>query len=534
MARTKTARGARWAIGGAAIAVALTCAPRPAVADDPDASASASVAIPTEVPLPEIPPIPSADAGAPTAEALQDLQTRLEQLHDTRVSDPLEEVDLKFLLGDLNDEHVPAIAARIQELRQDLDGAKAIRLLEKAREQGRRAINKRNKDDRPEGDWLVFLLSEDPGSDVWKDSVELYGMLRMLETIGTTPAVRQMLACLSFFGELVRIDLQRSILRLKDRSVAALIEAKKHEATKVQRFAQKHLDMLGRAIPGESVSTTDPTVLTDVLYAFGRVKDVEATRVVLSFTNNDRVQIRTAARAAIGGIGEPASWHIKDTYKDLTGNKPPAGWDWKQTAREIFRLHDRARLAVVFELWDEGKKALEAGDFAKAQEAFDGVLARVPLFEERTKMTPAFFGRAEELRKQDETTRALLLYRKAQRLGPDEAAKKKIEARIALLEAKELLAAGTPDRFLLERAAELDPTDDEAKKLLASLTHEAEERQEEQKRNLSGIAVIVAGLALAILLLRKREPQPQPQLAPATAPPPDPPTTELPEQPRID
>lgn len=505
----KDKRAALGALLAAAIASAVALDVH---ADDPvaSASASASVNVPTEVPLPEIPPLPDTDVGAPGSEALADLQLRLDQLFETEVSDPLEEVDFSFLLKDLTEDHVPAIAARIQELRQQLDGDKAFRRLEKARTRGRRALRKLDKGKRPDGDWLVFTLAEaDSESDVWRDSVALYGMLRMLESVGTTHAVRQMIGCVSYFGDLVHVDLQRAMLRLKDKAVPALLEAKKHDAKKVQRFAQQHLDLLGRAIPGESVSTTDPSVLTDVLYAFGRIQDVEATRVVLSFTNSDRIQVRTAARAAIGALGEPAAWHIKDTYKNLTGDKPPGGWDWKRTAREIFRIHDRARLTVVFELWEEGKKALAAKDHAAATKAFDGVLARVPLFDQRGEMAPAYFGRAEELRASNETKQALFLLRKAVRLGPAEGTKKRIEARIALLEAKQLVEAGTPDRFLLERAVELDPDDGEAKTLLASLEQEAEERQAEQKKNFTGIIALVLGLAVAILVLRRRDPDDQ-------------------------
>lgn len=504
----------------------------PAVAQEPSASASSAVVIPTEVPLPEIPALPDTDVGAPSSDAVSDLQVRLDQLQDTQVDGPLAEVDFKFLLGDLNPGHVPAIAARIQELRQQLDGNKAIRRLEDARNVGKRAIRKLNKGDRPDGDWLVFLLSDpDADNEVWRDSVQLYGMLRMLEAIGDVHAVRQMIECEAYFGELVRVDLQRAMLRLKDKAVAALLEAKQHDATKVQRFARKHLDLLGRAIPGESVSTTDPQVLTDVLYAFGRIKDIEATRVVLSFTNADRVQVRTAARAAIGALGEPATWHIKDTYKNLTGNKPPGGWDWKRTAREIFRIHDRERLSVVFKLWDEGKQALGDKKYPAAAKAFDGVLARVPMFEHRAEMAPAFLGLAEEQRAAGESEAALLSLRKARRLQPSEADQKKIEARVALLEAKLLIEQGTPDRFLLERAIELDPDDGEAQKLLASLAHEAQERQVEQKKKMGGIVALVLGLAVAILVLRRRDPD---DPKPKPAPPPPPSAPPPPSEPAMD
>ena len=70
-------------------------------------------------------------------------------------------------------------------------------------------------------------------------------MVRMLTQIGTTSAVRQLVQCYSHFGELVRIDLQRSIEKLGDKAVAALIEARQHDAQKVRGFAQRQLEALG-------------------------------------------------------------------------------------------------------------------------------------------------------------------------------------------------------------------------------------------------------------------------------------------------
>jgi HEAT repeat protein len=198
---------------------------------------------------------------------------------------------------------VPAIGQRIGELQGDIDGTAASHVLDKVRNTGRDALaawKKKNKTkkDAPEGDWLVFILSLDKRGDTWRHLAELYAMIRMLTHVGNTPAVRQLVNCYSHFGELVRIDLQRAIEKLGDKAIPALIEARQHDALKVKSFAQRQLEALGRVTPGEAVSTTDPQVLADVMRAFGRVRDVEATRVILSFANSDRVQLRQAAREA--------------------------------------------------------------------------------------------------------------------------------------------------------------------------------------------------------------------------------------------
>jgi tetratricopeptide (TPR) repeat protein len=472
----------------------------------PSSAPATTSAVGPEIPLPDIPPLDPIDASPPRAEATKGLAARLDELVETNVAGPLDEPSFGFLLADLDGDMVPAIRQRLSELREQIDGAAAERLLERARDTGKKALRKAKKDD--DGDWLVFMLAlgkED--SDTWRDAVQLYGMLRMLEIIGTTPAVRQMVESYSYFGELVRIDLQRALTRLGDRSVAALIEARQHDARKVRGWASRQLDALGRAIPGEAVSTTDAQVLADVLRAFGRTRDLDATRVILSFTSSERAQLREASREAIGAIGEPATWHLKDSYNTLTGEKAPRDWDWKRTAREIFRLHDRARLQPVYTAMEDGTKALAEKKYGAAVEAFDRVLARAPLFPRRSEMPPAYQRRAEELAAEGKTAEAIVLLRKAQRLAPDTSHDASISAELAYLEAKQLVDAGTPDPFLIERAIELAPDDERARALRDGLATKAEERRKEKKKVGAAIGVGLLALVILILLVRVRRPK---------------------------
>ena len=81
--------------------------------------------------------------------------------------------------------------------------------------------------------------------------------------------------------------------------------------------------------------------------AYGRTRDVDAVRVILSFCNSDRIQLREAAREAVSAIGEPSIWQLRDAYLNLTGNKAPRDFTWDRIARELFAMYDRARLAEV-------------------------------------------------------------------------------------------------------------------------------------------------------------------------------------------
>ena len=165
-----------------------------------DAPATSANAAP-EIPLPELPTLRSADLPKASREAVKGLETRLEELVNTPVDGPLAKLEDRLLVADLDDEMVPAIAERLARLKDELDGDGASRVLEKGREVGRKAIRSyrkehdlKKKDPDPPYDWLVFVLSlGDSADDTWRGSVELYGMLRMLEAIGTTPAVRVMI-----------------------------------------------------------------------------------------------------------------------------------------------------------------------------------------------------------------------------------------------------------------------------------------------------------------------------------------------------
>jgi tetratricopeptide (TPR) repeat protein len=489
------------------LAIASTAPQGHAAKPKGSASAAASAAATVDVPLPPLPALqPLAKLTASKA-ALDDVDLRIDQLLSLEVDGPLADVDLGFLTSDLDDAKVAAIRRRLVDLKENIAGSRARRQLDDARSRGRKAIKKAQRRRKKEGgskideegNWLVFFLALDrPEKSAWRDAVRLYGMMRMLEAVGSTPAVRVMVDSYSWFGELVRIDLQRALDRLEHAAVPALMEAKEHDAKKVRRWARRQLDRMGKAIPGEAVSTTDTRVLADVLRAFGRIRDIEATRVILSYANSDQVELRQAAREAIGAIGKPARWHLKDSYENLTGNKAPRAWDWKRTARELFRLHDRARLAAVYQQMDVGKKAAADKRWEAAVEAYDQVLAHSPLFEQRAEMVPAYRAHAESLLASGKREPAMVALRKALRLAPESPERKPIESLLTTVEAELLIDQGTPDPFLLERAVELDPTNTRAKELLASLEHKAEARQQ-RGRNYLGAAGV--GFAALLLLL---------------------------------
>ncbi len=513
-------RHLRGLLGLSAVGLALTFAPATARAQRGSASASAAAsgapsAVVASGPLPELPRLAPIARPEPEPAALQDLGKLLDRL---TADDDRTRTNAKTALGEVGPTLVPAIRHRVQELRGTIDREALPRLLEAARKEGRKSLKKpakgaakgEAKDDEEDGDWLDFVLAAPrPRDRDWKSLVELLAMERMLATIGTTPAIRELIAYHAYFGEMFRIDLQRQVAKLKDRAVPALIEARQHDAKVVQRWANRQLDSLGRAIPGEAVNTTDTQVLADVLRAYGRTRDVDAVRVVLSFSNSDRIQLREASREAIAAIGEPGIWQLRDAYLSLTGNKPPRDWTWDRIARELFAMYDRARMAEVYKLMDDGVAAAGSKRYGDAIAAFDRVLARAPLFDRRKEMVPAYVARAGELA-EEQRAEALSMLRKALRLDPKGTEAKRIEAEIAYLEGAVLIDQGTPDKFILQRALELDPSHERARAALRSLEDKAIERQTSMQRYAAAVAVGVAAL-LGMLLLARRRPARAPQ-----------------------
>ncbi|AUX26561.1 uncharacterized protein SOCEGT47_071310 [Sorangium cellulosum] len=527
------------------------------------AAERAASAAPASSALPELPRLAPIPRPEPDITALRELDRVLEQITSP---DARSRESARAALDEPMPGIVDAVRVRVQDIRGSLDRDAAPRVLTEARRQGRKALKAEKDDDgakegadakrgakdskaakkgagdgkvkkdEPEGDWLDFMLAMPrPRDGAWRDVVKLLTMDRMLVAAGTTPAVRELIALHAYFGELLRIDLQRQIAKLRDKAVPALIEARQHDAKIVQRWANKQLDLLGRAIPGEAIASNDTQILADVLRAYGRVRDVDAMRVILSFCNSDRARLRDAAREAISAIGEPGIWQLRDAYLNLTGEKAPRDWAWDRIARELFATYDRARLAEVYKLMDEGVAAASAGKHAEATDAFDKVLARSPLFERRKEMVGAYVERAKAL-SGDRREDALAMLRKALRLGPDKEQARQIEADIAYLEGVLLIERGTPDKFVLERALELDPTHAGAKEALASLADKVVEQKSQTDRYIAAGAVGLAAMLAMLFIARFRsDPAPSPgrrSAAPArppAAPPPAPPSEPAPQ-----
>jgi tetratricopeptide (TPR) repeat protein len=179
-------------------------------------------------------------------------------------------------------------------------------------------------------------------------------------------------------------------------------------------------------------------------------------------------------------------------------------------------MYDRSRLAEVYKLMDDGLKLAGAGKHKEAIDAFDKVLARAPLSDRKKEMVPAYLARAKEIEK-EQRDEALAMLRKALRLDPKGPQAKKLEAEVAYLEGMVLIDRGTPDKFILQRAVELDPGHDGARAALASLEDRAAQRQSSLRRYGAAAGIGIFAIAAILLLSRRRKGDPAPPAPPEPA-----------------
>jgi hypothetical protein len=487
----------------AALAVWLGAAPA-AAADAPAASA----AKPAQE-LPELPRLPSLEVRDPAPADLAEVDDLLDRISG---EDAAAREDGIRRIAELTPRAVPALRRRLESVASKADKEAMKRLLGDIR---RKAKGESDEEQDPADaktqdratDYLDFVLKQPrPKDEAWRSITRTLALRRMLETVGTTVAVRGIVEVYVRFGDFLRVDTQRALARLGDKAVPALLEARRHPAEKIARWATRQLDALGRVTPGQAAQIADPLVLADVLRAYGRTRDLDATRIVVSFAGSERGQLREGARQAIALYGETGHWQLRDAYENVVGKRAARDWTWERTARELFGELDRLRREEVIDRFEAGKKAETAGDLDKMRAAYDEVLARAPFFERASEMVDGYLRYADKLGA-DKPDDAVLALRRAERLSRNAPSHPKIESRLLTFEAERLAKKAVADKNLLGRALELDPTNTRAREVEARIA--LPQTSSDQKLRYS-IAAGIAALGLAGVLFVLLRPRPKP------------------------
>ena len=468
--------------------------------------------------LPELPTPPSVELGRPDAAALAELDTLLGRIVAEDAQD--REAAVRELL-EAEPKLVSAIRFRLGAIADSADKEAMKRLLLKTR---RELLDKKDDEEseKPTAgvDYLTRLaLHAEPKSEAWRNLISVLSLSRMLESIGSVEAVRGLVDVYARFGEFLRITTQNALTRLGDKAVPALIEGQRHPAEKIAKWAGRQLDMLGKGIPSEAVQTQDQAVLADVLRAYGRTRNPDSVRIVVSFANSERAQVREASRQAVALLGEVGSWQLRDTYENVVGKKPPRDWAWERTARELFAEFDRLRVAQVGKFFEDGQAARAKGDLKAMRESFDKLLAYDPNFEERTELAAGYVAFAKATQDQAREG-ALAALRRAERLDPT--LKDATSLRLTL-EAEALEEKGITDSTLLDRALESDSQNSRARSALTRFERGEPKRSENARLIAAGSILAAAAASIAFILLRRpKSPAPSPAPKPSPEPEPEP------------
>jgi hypothetical protein len=469
-------------------------------------SAAAETANKAAERLPELPAIPSLELPRPVPADLEELDARLTKLCS---NDEAEREAARREALEVDAKLVPAIRFRLASTAESTNHDDLKQLLLKIRKKGRDDLR---DEDAAHGkvktpDYLQMAGEHaEPHSKLWCSLTSVLAGSRMLAQIGSVEAVRGLIDIYVRYGEFLRVDTQLQVEALGDRAVAALVEAKRHPAEKIAKWANRELDALGKGIPSEAVQSSDLQVLSDVLRAYGRVRDPDAARIVVSFANSERAQVREASRQAIAMLGEVGAWQLRDTYETVVGKKPPRDWNWERTARQLFAEFDRLRSAEVSELFDAGVAAREKGDLEAMRRAFDQVLTRSPDYQKRDELAAAYLEYAQKTVAKNAPS-ALAALRRAERLGKGSELEKTATSLRLTLEAEALAAAGIADRTLLTRALEVNPNNARAQSELSRFDH-GEVKSDDSFRYLGAGAIgFVALVGIAFVLLRREAPE---------------------------
>lgn len=260
---------------------------------------------------------------------------------------------------------------------------------------------------------------------------------------------------------------------------------------------------MGKAIPGEAVRTDDHDALADILRAYGRIRDPDAARIIVSFANSERSQLRMAARQAIAMLGPVGLWQLRDAYEDVVGRRPRRDWTWEHTARELFGEFDRLRLARVYGTFIEGLEHLKKGELEAMGKCFDTVLAKDPLFEKRAQMAEGYLRLAQQLAGANpEAARQAAI--RVERLASDPKTKNQARSLVITLRAGESVGRGLLETDRLEQAIELDPDNRRARDLLAGATPDTVRSQSATLRWISSAVIGGFGLLSVLFVLLRR------------------------------
>ncbi len=279
-------------------------------------------------------------------------------------------------------------------------------------------------------------------------------------------------------------------------------------------FLRQVRESIRRVTPGETVQLRDNALLAEVLRAYGDTRQPDAMQVVVSFVNNERAQVRDAARQSTNAYGSLARNALRDAYEVYEGHDPPAEWGWERVARELYAANDRRREAEVTRRLEQGLAAARGGRHDEALGHFRFVLARMPTFARRTEMIDALITHARLLEQRD-AARAQSVWRLALWVDPEGPRSREIRGAILFIEAERALGRGVGDPELYRAVLRVDPNNARARAQIESVSHEEFVRARQRRKRIAAAGILA--LALGVLYAMTRHLARRPRRTPKAA-----------------
>ncbi len=413
------------------------------------------------------------------------------------------------LVHTLEREDIPAIRQRLlAPMRGDVEQLrnKIVRLIHTAT----------NGRENAEYDLLALMMAAPRAPDL-QGAIERVVLARALGGMQSADAGRALVAFAQAYNAVFRQEVGRIVRgQLHDYVLPALIELRS-PSENMRIFMRQTREALRKVTPGEAVQQHDNALLAEILRAFGSIRQPDAMRVVVSFVNSDRAQVRDAARWSVQQYGMTAGNALREAYEMYEGHDADAAWGWERVANELYLANDRRRTSEVVQRLDAGLQAAREGRPDEMLGHFRFVLSRHPDVSRRGEMVAPLIQYARVLETQD-AARAEAVWRLALWVDPEGAHAREIRASVLFLEAEQAMHRGVADPELYDAVLRVDPNHVRAREQRAAVAQDEVLHARRRMRVLGALALL--GIALATLWLVVRKPVRRRVLAVAPTPAP--------------
>jgi hypothetical protein len=286
-------------------------------------------------------------------------------------------------------------------------------------------------------------------------------------------------------------------------ALPALLELRGHSSPSVRRWANRGVRLLKMGEPAKATALADSHLVSKVILAYSDPLDFKALPVIKRFLNDERMEVREAARQAMGRFGRNAIWQLREACLEATGKYADNSWAPDRVALELYAALDRPAIEQAGELLTRGLSAFVSGKLQTMKQCFDRALVIHPELERAPEMAPGYAALGAGLLEKDDLEGAAAAYSRALRLAPRSAKARTWRGQLAFIRSEQRLRGGVADLEGYQEALQLDPGNQAAATVVDRLGGAWLERLRAKKRAARFGAVVLLGL-FALLLLAPR------------------------------